>query len=240
MESFARSDVGLVRKRNEDSVFVDNDLRLGALADGMGGLPAGDLASRLAIEDAVDVLARTAFPRDENLLIRGAYDAAHRANRRLRELGAAYKRYAGSGTTLVYFALASHERVVIGNVGDSRAYRWDGDALHQLSRDHSVVQEAIDAGEVDEKDRRGHPQQHIITRYIGDPRFVEADVDLVTLGANDVLMLCSDGLTDLVDDADIAAVFRDGGPMPEIADALVDLAKCAGGHDNVSVVLARP
>ncbi len=240
MESFARSDVGLVRKRNEDSVFVDNDLGLGVLADGMGGLPAGDLASRLAIEDAVDVMARTAFPRDENLLIRSAYDAAHRANRRLRELGAAYRRYAGAGTTLVYFALAGEEKVVVGNVGDSRAYRWDGGILHQLSRDHSVVQQAIDAGEIDEAERRGHPQQHIITRYIGDPRFVEADVDLVTIGRTDILMLCSDGLTDLVDDTDISAVFSDGGSLSHIADALVDLAKGAGGHDNVSVVLARP
>ena len=240
MESFARSDVGLVRKRNEDCVFVDNELRLGVLADGMGGLPAGEFASRLAVEDAVDVMARMAFPRDENLLIRSAFDAAHRANRRLRELGAAYRRYAGSGTTLVYFALAGEEKVVVGNVGDSRAYRWDGGDLHQMSRDHSVVQQAIDAGEIAEADRRDHPQQHIITRYIGDPRFVEADVDLVTIGVDDILMLCSDGLTDLVDDADIAAVFRDGGSLPRIADALVDLAKCAGGHDNVSVVLARP
>ena len=240
MESFAYSDVGLVRERNEDTVFVDNELRLGVLADGMGGLPAGDLASRLAVENAVEVMAQTSFPRDENLLVRDAHTAASRANRRLRELGAAYRRYARSGTTLVLFALAREGLAVIANVGDSRAYRFDGERLIQLTRDHSVVQDAIDAGELDERDRRGHPQAHIVTRYVGDPRFVEADVEVVSLGTDDVLMLCSDGLSDCVDDDAMAAVFRTGGALPAIAAALVDLAKLAGGDDNVSVVLARP
>lgn len=219
---------GLVRERNEDAILLDPTGALWAVADGMGGHGNGDLAADLVI----DAFARMPHGRGGRALLQEAFDSAHAEVRRR----ARAERLGEIGATVVAL-LIEGARGTVGWAGDSRAYRLRRGGLERLTQDHSLVQELIDRGELDEAEAGRHPQSHVVTRAVGagdrvTPAFAELE-----LAAGDVLMLCSDGLTRCVPEAEIAGVLAAASGPAVAATALVEAALAAGAPDNVSAVV---
>jgi protein phosphatase len=226
--STARSDTGRKRRRNEDSYVCEPPLF--AVADGMGGAQAGEVASRLAAGTLRE--ASTDGTPEERVVA-----LIQEANRRVfREAGEDATRR-GMGTT-VTVALALDDRIVIGHVGDSRAYRIRSGELEQLTEDHSLVAELVRSGKLSPEEAENHPQRSVITRALGTDPDVDVDVFATDTESGDVYMLCSDGLTGMVDDETILQlVERNRADLDAAAQALVGAANRGGGEDNITVVL---
>lgn len=234
---------GLRRRRNEDALLVRPTARLYAVADGMGGHAAGDVASRLATDVLADAFVRPPSPRiGAATLARRLIDVFDRANRAILEHAATEPSCAGMGTTLTALApLSAAPQCVIAHVGDSRAYRMRAGVLEQLTRDHTWVQQQVDAGMLTPLQARHHPMSSVLHRVLGTPAEGPADTLVVDVQPGDVFMLCSDGLTNMVDDDGIAAILSRCPVEPEldgVARDLIETANLAGGHDNITVVLA--
>jgi PPM family protein phosphatase len=245
---YGRTDTGYVRTNNEDCFALDPARGIAVLADGMGGQRAGEIASACAVQTLVAHLqaavkpVRTVTASAEDDLaatMRGAFVAANRA---VRERATDDIACQGMGTTLVA-ALVQHGRCIVGHLGDSRAYRFRDGRLQRLTADHSVVQELIEAGVLSEADARHAPNRHLVTRAIGIDGDADCDLHVGRMLAGDFLLLCSDGLTDLLDDEAIAAhcttamrARRRAKALGRLVDDLVAAALAGGGTDNVTVV----
>jgi PPM family protein phosphatase len=230
-DSAGSTDAGRKRRRNEDSFVIDPPLF--AVADGMGGAQAGEVASRLAaaafreFHDADDLAA------EERVAT-----IIQEANRRIYERAKSDPQASGMGTTITA-ALVTDEGVAVGHVGDSRAYRLRQERLEQLTEDHSLVADLVRGGRLSPDEADTHPQRSVITRALGtDP---EVDVDSFTADAEagDVFLLCSDGLTTMVDENQIAQTVGRSSSLEQATKALVKAANRAGGEDNVTVLLFR-
>ena len=236
-EVAASSEAGSVRRVNEDSFIAEPPVFI--VADGMGGHDCGDRASQTAVAVVREHLLTGALATPETVL--AAISAANDAVRALTsETGVPLV----SGTTLSGMVLvgteggpATHWMTI--NVGDSRLYTWDGTLLEQLTVDHSTVQELLDAGFITEEAARVHPERNIITRAIGATEQIEPDVWLIPVLSSTSFLICSDGLTKELSDAQIAAVLSEHGTSRVAAQALVDAANAAGGHDNITVVVVH-
>lgn len=242
IELHAAVDPGRARSNNEDSVATDDGVSLAVLADGMGGYNAGEVASEMATRLIRDHMANWAAaagdPRDEPAVRSALAAAAQAANRAVLDAAQAQAEYAGMGTTLV-LALFGQDKVWIGHIGDSRAYRLRAGRLEQLSRDHSLLQEQIDAGLLSEEEAAYSMHRNLVTRAVGVEPDVLLEIHSHHLQVGDLLLLCSDGLSDMLPDAAIAQVMRTHDTLPETAQALVEAANAAGGRDNISVILAK-
>jgi protein phosphatase len=225
------TDVGRVRSSNQDQMLVADDLF--AVADGMGGHAAGEVASLTAVE-----ALRAAFERVGGT--DGLVAAAEQANRSVWDQAQADPDLRGMGTTLVAVALvheAGEDRLAIVNVGDSRAYLLRGGELEQLTTDHSLVQELVDDGQLSEIEATVHPQRHVLTRALGVDAEVHVDALQLLPLKGDRLLLCSDGLPRELSDAQAASILRRFADPKEAARELVSAAKTRGGNDNVTVVV---
>jgi len=227
----ARTDVGLRRSSNQDSGYASS--RLIAIADGMGGAAAGDLASATAM-NIIRTLDRDLGDEDPRQAL---LDTVRDANRRLGEIAAADPSVDGMGTTLEAM-LWTGERFVTAHIGDSRAYRLRDGELTQLSDDHTFVQSLVDEGKLTPDEARVHPHRSLLLRVMLGRPDNEADIKDVEGEAGDRYLLCSDGLTDMVTDANIAGALADP-DLGAAADRLVDLALAGGGLDNVTVVIGE-
>lgn len=242
-----RSDTGRKRPHNEDRVAADPPHGIAVLADGMGGHKGGEIASALAVETVTRELATrlsgiaTESPDDEayapeSLLTR---DVVHEANTIVYETARTQPQYEGMGTTLVV-ALFYDDRLTLAHVGDSRAYRFRGGQLEQLTRDHTLMQELIDRGFYTPEEARASLNRNIVTRALGIEESVNADLQEEIALPGDLYLLCSDGLNDMVDDEAIRLTLdKFGDNLESAADHLIEEANGNGGQDNVSVVLAR-
>jgi serine/threonine protein phosphatase PrpC len=224
------TDTGRRRVRNEDAYVFEPPLF--AIADGMGGARAGEVAAGLAAAALKD--GRGAVTDEASLEAR-----ISEANRQVWERSVADPHTAGMGTTMtVAFVDAAAPRVVFGHVGDSRAYRLRGDALEQVTTDHSLVAELVESGVLTPEEAERHPQRSAITRAVGTERAIEADVFAIPGEVGDLFLLCSDGLTDMLSEAEIADTLVAADRDPDAAArALVDAANERGGEDNITVVL---
>lgn len=237
----SRSDVGRVRDSNEDSVFVQPDSGVFVVADGMGGHAAGEVASAIASRTIGGSACRPcgSLEAQAEQLVDAFLEAGREISRQVEEDPSR----SGMGTTATVLRLRREGSFVVAHIGDSRAYlRRDG-TLKRVTRDHSWVQEQVERGLISPEQARGHPQSNIITRALGtDPR-PTPDLYPGKLRAGDLFLLATDGLTDMVDEEEIAGVLdgdADGvGSLEEMADALVMAANRAGGVDNVTVLLVR-
>lgn len=229
-DHFEQTDTGRERRGNEDSLFARTPVF--AVADGMGGAQAGEVASRIAVEAFGRGLPDGGSP-EERLA-----DAARAANERIHELSQSERDRAGMGTTLTA-AYVGEEEISLAHVGDSRAYLLRRDELRRLTRDHSLVQALIDQGKLSEEGAAEHPQRSIITRALGPEAQVEVDTYTVRGEHDDLLLLCSDGLTSMIDEETIARVLRGAGSLAQAGRQLIDEANHAGGRDNITVVLFR-
>ncbi len=226
-----RSDTGRQRNANEDSFFVRAPIFV--VADGMGGAQAGEVASKAAA-DAFDVDLPEGPP--ERVL----RETILAANRRIHDLARADPSRAGMGTTLTAAILdAAGEEVAIGHVGDSRAYRLRAGKLEQLTRDHSLVEEMRRKGQLTDAQAEDHPQRSIITRALGPEPEVEPDVQTVPAAPGDVFLICSDGLTTMLGEEQIAKLLAGASSMSAAVGALVDEANRAGGRDNITALAFR-
>lgn len=229
------TDVGRVRRVNEDSLFTSPGLF--AVADGMGGHAAGEVASRLVIEGLADLtgLLGPGGPQVEDLLAMVAS-----INDRILATGRDRPDQAGLGTTLSGIAVTSIEgkaHWAVFNVGDSRVYRYSESTLRQLTVDHSAVQELIEAGEITEEDARHHPLRHVVTRSLGTDPAPEPDVALYEAVPGERFLVCSDGLTNELRDTEIAQVLQVSADPQAAAEELVRRANQAGGRDNSTVIV---
>ena len=239
MESYCQTDVGLKRNNNQDFVYASNH-NVGTLAgllivaDGMGGQAAGDLASRLCVETMVDSIQASS----RTGAVRVLSEAIRTANAAVTSRAASDPALDGMGTTLVA-AVPENGSLIIANVGDSRMYLIDDDRIDQITHDHSLVEEMVRAGKLKREQARNHPKKNIITRAIGEPGDPEIDFFDVALNRGDIALLCSDGLSNMVEDEQIFRIVRNSGSLQEAGGKLVDAANRAGGRDNISVVLAK-
>ncbi|MDZ7670649.1 MAG: protein phosphatase 2C domain-containing protein [Gammaproteobacteria bacterium] len=236
-----RTDCGRVRRRNEDRVAADVDLGAGIVADGMGGLRDGHIASRKAVAAVMAHLRRSGAAASGETAAQYLLAALAAANEQVHR--AALSGTGLMGTTAVAALLGPDGRGAVAHVGDSRAYHLRGETLIPLTRDHSVVQELQDDGLLDAAQARRSPQRNIITRAIGLKAELRADSVTLHLAPGDLLLLCSDGLWDMLEDSRIKALLvqclAGSAGLAACAEALIDAANEAGGMDNISVVLAR-
>jgi protein phosphatase len=229
-EKFDKSDAGLQRRTNEDRVFARPPLF--AVADGMGGARAGEVASALVVDVLEDGLPDGGSP-EERLA-----DRAQEANRRIHELAQSEASRAGMGTTLTA-AFVGEDAVSVAHVGDSRAYRLRDGELELVTHDHSLVGELVRRGKLTEQEAEEHPQRSVITRALGPEAVVDVDTWSFPAQAGDVFLLCSDGLTSMVDGERIRELLEQHTELRAAGQALIDEANERGGRDNISVVLFR-
>jgi serine/threonine protein phosphatase PrpC len=226
------TDVGRVRETNEDSVLDVHPIHL--VADGMGGHNAGEVASAIAVEEFEKLTGQ------ENVTIEQLGDALRSAGARISGLSAEDER--GAGTTVALVATLVLDGVgywAVMNLGDSRVYRLSGELFEQISVDHSVVQELIDHGDLTDAEARVHPYRHMITRALGVGAEPEPDYWLIPAEVGDRILVCSDGLTNELEDPAIEQLLRSTDDVEALSSAFVQQALEAGGHDNVSVVLVE-
>ena len=227
----SRTDTGRQRSANEDSLFTRGQVFV--VADGMGGAQAGEVASKAAAESFDRELPQEPPERVLEETIESANRAIHERARRDPEL-------AGMGTTTTAMIVdLEAEEVAIGHVGDSRAYRYRAGRLERLTRDHSLVEEMRRKGQLTDAQAEDHPQRSIITRALGPEPEVKVDVQTVPAQAGDVFLICSDGLTTMLDDDHVARILARASSMDAAARTLVDEANRAGGRDNITVVAFR-
>ena len=238
MKTYSITDIGKRRSANQDFVYasdqpVGNLSNMLTVADGMGGHNAGDLASRYTVESMVDYIEKAVEKRPIPLLA----EAIHHANELVVEKAKSDKALEGMGTTVVA-ATVQENYLYVANVGDSRLYLIDQE-IEQITRDHSLVEEMIRVGELQRKDAKSHPDRNIITRAVGVRTPVKIDFFDIKLEPGDVILLCSDGLTNMVEDEDILRIVKKSSSLKEAAQRLVTEANKNGGKDNISVVLAE-
>jgi serine/threonine protein phosphatase PrpC len=255
LEIVGQTDVGQVRDHNEDFVRFDGHAGVAVLADGMGGMNAGEVASSMTVLLLMDLLV--AFNRgDESLVVeleeaeleeaeaqplpvRIVKHAIEKANRSVFHVSKTQPQCAGMGTTVIA-SLFYDNKMVVGHLGDSRVYRLRDQHLEQVTQDHSLVQELLDKGLVTAAEARVSSKKNVVTRALGVARKVEVELHEHDTLPGDVYLLCSDGLTDLVTDENIeASLLELGSNLNVAAGHLINLANASGGKDNISVILVR-
>jgi protein phosphatase len=242
-EFSALTDVGRQRANNEDAVSLDADRGIVVLADGMGGYNAGEVASELAVTLVsrelarwLDQAAHVAATRDVRRAMEICVDTANRA---IFDASHTKPECAGMGTTLV-MAVLHGGTLIVGHVGDSRAYRWRDGTLEQLTRDHSLLQEQLDIGLITPEEAAHSEHRNLVTRALGVEDTVMLDAKDIPIQPGDLFLLCSDGLNDMLTDADIATeLAREHGSLELCTRRLIDEANARGGRDNISVALIR-
>lgn len=242
IELHAAVDPGRARSNNEDSVATDDGVNLAVLADGMGGYNAGEVASNMAttfIRTELGRWLREASAQASDAEVRRAMDiCVDNANRAIFNAANTNPQYAGMGTTLVV-AVFRDNRLLLGHVGDSRCYRLREGRLQQITRDHSLLQEQIDAGLITPEQAAFSANKNLVTRAVGVEDTVLLETHQHDVQPGDVFLMCSDGLSDMLDDAGIAQVLLSHDSLESGTRALIDAANDAGGKDNISVILGR-
>lgn len=241
-EFCTRTDPGLARENNEDSVTFDEPVRLGVLADGMGGYNAGEVASGMATTFIKSELGRWLAQAGRNANAREVRRAMEicidNANRSIFNAANSNPQYSGMGTTLVV-GVFQDTRLMLGHIGDSRCYRLRGQDFVQITKDHSLLQEQIDAGLITPEQAATSANKNLVTRALGVEDAVLLEVNEHRVEAGDIYLMCSDGLSDMVDDEGIARILGAQAPLEQKVTQLIDAANANGGRDNISVLLAQ-
>jgi protein phosphatase len=234
----ARTDRGRKRPSNEDAFGFSVEHGVYLVCDGMGGAAAGEVASQQAVESALGILCAPAAEREPAPLEQAASQAVAAANESIFIRARRNPRLGGMGTTLVGL-LARGSRLLVVNVGDSRCYRLRGGMLQPLTQDHSLVEEQVRAGRMTPAEALRSPLRNVITRALGTQAVVTPDLFPLEAEPGDLYLLCSDGLTRELNNGHIAALLQGPGTLDDLLKSLVEAAKHAGGHDNITCILVR-
>lgn len=238
MEINFQTDVGRKRNTNQDYAGVFKNqagISLAILADGMGGHQAGDVASEMAVNNLGDCWCENTLVEPEKVA-QWLIKEIQRENEKIYQKGQSQPEYLGMGTTIVS-AVMLDQSFVLANIGDSRAYLARNQELVQLTEDHSLVNELVKSGEITREMAANHPRKNVLTRSLGMPGMVEVDVTNQLWLPNDYLLLCSDGLTNMVSEADILTILMSEYSVAEKIKQLIERANAAGGADNITVLV---
>lgn len=237
---FTKTDPGLARENNEDSVAVDETTRLAVLADGMGGYNAGEIASGMATAFIKSEMARWLTEAGKTAKIKEIRRAleicVENANRSIYNAASSNAQYSGMGTTLVV-GVFQGAKLILGHIGDSRCYRLRASEFTQITRDHSLLQEQIDAGLLTVEQAATSTYKNLVTRALGVDDTVMLELNEYDVEVGDIYLMCSDGLSDMVEDPEIGSVLLGQQSMDQMAEQLVAVANDHGGRDNISVLL---
>lgn len=238
MRTFSITDIGMVRKMNQDYIFCSNNpigslSNLFLVADGMGGHNAGDYASKCCVENMIAAIEHSNLKSPISIL----EQALQKANTAVYETAERNEELQGMGTTIVAATILGTE-MYIANVGDSRAYLIR-EYIHQITEDHSWVETMIQKGELDRKDARLHEKKNVITRAIGMGPVVQADFFEISLEEGDMLTMCTDGLSNMVADEDIYDIIKSSGNIESAGKELIRTANANGGKDNIGLILVQ-
>ena len=239
MKTFSITDVGMVRQVNQDYVFTTGKplgilQNLFVVADGMGGHQAGDYASKCTVEVMIKEIAKSEGEDIERVLVK----AIKAANREIIKEASGDEHLKGMGTTVVA-ATVKEQMLYFANVGDSRLYLIN-DKIRQLSKDHSLVEEMVRLGGIKAEEARNHPDKNIITRAIGVKEDVEPDIYEYRLKKGDIILMCTDGLSNMVEDEDMFNIVKGSRDVVEAVQMLIEKANSNGGRDNIGVIVAEP
>ena len=242
MQYYGKTDIGMHRKENQDRIEIPNEkskLKLFIVADGMGGANAGGVASQMAIEyvknTIIDGFEETGYEREniEELIRKAIVDA----NKYVYNKSKSNSEYSGMGTT-ISVALVVKNKVYIGHIGDSRIYRIRKHIMRQLTKDHSYVQELLRNKTITKEEAENHPQKNILLKVLGCEPEIEPDIMVKGFVKDDILLLCSDGLTNMIDKDDIHEMISEGKHnLKDTCNDLISRSKNNGGYDNISVIL---
>lgn len=230
----AKTDTGMLRSNNEDSFYVDAERDLYIVADGMGGHQAGEVASQLAVETIQSSLQN----RGNRWTIADLRESIEQANSRVLQESLQDPNKHGMGTTAVVLVISHDGHVVLAHVGDSRAYALTAQGLKQLTEDHSVVYQLVKEGKITEEEARFHPGRGALLRSLGVHQKAEIDIS-DTMLAFESLLLCTDGLTEMLTDDQIEQILRDVPDPQQACETLIQSANNAGGRDNITVILVK-
>lgn len=239
MKISSLTDIGNTREMNQDYLYSSEESvgklpNLFLVADGMGGHKAGEFASRYVVEHIV----RSIKGSKEEEAVRILSESIETANRKLKEYADAHQQMRGMGTTIVA-AVIQGRTLLVANVGDSRLYIV-GDEITQVTQDHSLVQEMVRLGQMNPQSAKNHPDKNIITRAVGVSEKVKIDIFERQLRAGEYIILCSDGLTNMVEDSVILQILHGAGSLSDKAERLIELANKNGGKDNITVIIIEP
>jgi PPM family protein phosphatase len=234
---YGKTDVGLRRPNNEDAWLVRPDLDFCVVADGMGGAASGELASRMFVETVQELFTHHR-PGSEQEACDVTQEAFRLGNQRILSFSAVNPSHQGMGCTAELIVFLD-DRYVTGHVGDSRTYLFRDGVLRQITHDHSLVQNQLDQGLITEMEARRHSMRHVVLRALGIREPLALDLSRGTCRSGDVFLLCSDGLTDMIEDDVIRDILSGTGELAVAVDRLIECAKSAGGADNITVVLCQ-
>lgn len=231
MQYFAYTHAGKIRERNEDAVFVLNEgITIAIVADGMGGHNAGNIAANAATKSLYDFLKK----KRKNISELDMKNGFLGANKNVYRMSYLKDEYCHMGTTMTA-AVINKNKVIVGHVGDSRAYLFNSE-LKLITHDHSLVQEMLERGVIDEETARFHPQKNIITRAIGTKRDVDVDIYSFNIGSGDMMLICTDGLTRYLSEKEMENILSKNESIEEKVKIMGNLALARGGADNISIV----
>ena len=234
---FGKTDVGLIRPNNEDTFLIKPDIGFCLVSDGMGGAAAGELASRIFTETALEVFSADS-DQSENRTLEKVKKAFRSAHEKILEYVRDNPHHEGMGCTAELIAFYEHG-FLIGHIGDSRIYRIRNGQLKQLTKDHSLVQDQIDQGLITPEEAKKHSLRNVILRAVGINENLALDILKGKTYSGDLFLLCSDGLTDMIDDHLIGQVLYSEIALPQKTEKLIEMAISTGGRDNITVVLAE-
>ncbi|QTA81249.1 Serine/threonine phosphatase, 2C-family [Desulfonema limicola] len=233
-----RTDVGLKRSNNEDTFIVKPELNFCLVADGMGGAAAGELASRFFAETALETFVNNKDIGDEKKMPALVQKSFSMANKKILDHVKTAPSHQGMGCTAELMAFFDNG-FVLGHIGDSRTYRFRNGELKQMTKDHSLVQNMVDKGMITQEQARTHSHRNVILRAVGIEKNISLDLIKGKTLPDDIYLLCSDGLTDMVEDTLIREVLLSNISLPQKVEGFIELAKLAGGSDNITVVLSK-
>lgn len=236
MNFYAITNKGIVRTQNQDCIYASDNMKLYIIADGMGGANAGDIASKKAVEIAQKYIIDN-YTEESNIAIKELIrNALGFANKEVYELSLSNKEYEGMGTTIIILLIINN-KIYIGHIGDSSLYRIRRNVIRKITKDHTYVQNLVDNKEITKQQAKVHPKRHMLTKVLGCDSFIEPDIIVKKIEDNDYILMCTDGLTNMVKDREIYNIITDKKDCKIIAETLVDLANSRGGFDNISVIL---
>lgn len=242
MEIGVKTSKGRIRDTNQDFYYISSNIEypLFIIADGMGGHKAGEVASRMAVEIISSSLEKEIknLNMDENYIINSIRNSIWRANEEIYNTSLKREECSGMGTT-VTLAWDIKGKIYIGHVGDSRAYILRSNNLYQITEDHSLVEELIKNGSISREEAKDHPQKNVITRAVGTSREIQADVIVKERSKGDILLLCTDGLTNMLNDDEIKELLLVNEDIQKACEYLVEKSNDKGGFDNISVVAIK-
>lgn len=241
MHFYGITDVGKERSKNEDIILIPEDkdgIQLFVLADGMGGAAAGEIASNLAVNTCKEYFeSNIARAQNDPYEIREVMrKSILAANEKVLEMSVNNEKYYGMGTTLIALYICKN-KIFIGHIGDSRVYRIRKNIIRQLTKDHSFVQELVNSGTITKQEAKNHPRKNVLTKVIGYEENIQPDIITKGFLKDDVILMCSDGLTNMVDEKDIYEIIaKNTSDVCNMTKILVNEANQAGGLDNISVI----